>query len=204
MVAGVSLYETQKALRFYQDSGAGVVLHALDAFHTEVLGCLAGDGVKAASDRGMQKVIVETDSMLLKMATGGDNFALAPTGGLVHEIKATAASCFSSFDVYCPRSCNKVAHALAAKGRMCPSNADMYWEGVPPGGAGTIWHDPSIARHEIFWAVPARHKHEGGAMPRISVRQAVWRDPYFGSCLGRHGTKTAHRPICSPLFYYDS
>ena len=114
-----------------------MVLHALDAFHTEVLGCLAGDGVKAASDRGMQKVIVETDSMLLKMATGGDNFALAPTGGLVHEIKATAASCFSSFDVYCPRSCNKVAHALAAKGRMCPSNADMYWEGVHAGRAGT-------------------------------------------------------------------
>ena len=95
-------------------------------------------------------MIVETDSMLLKMATGGDNFALAPTGGLVHEIKATAASCFSSFDViYCPRSCNKVAHALAAKGRMCPSNADMYWEGVPAGRAGTWavsfldgpWHD---------------------------------------------------------------
>ena len=94
-----------------------MVLHALDAFHTEVLGCLAGDGVKAASDRGMQKVIVETDSMLLKMATGGDNFALAPTGGLVHEIMATASACFSSFDVsYYPRSCNSVAHELAVKG----------------------------------------------------------------------------------------
>ena len=73
--------------------------------------------VKAAGDRGMHKMIVETDSMLLKMAIGGGNLSLAQTGGLVREIMATASACFSSFDVsYYPRSCNSVAHELAVKG----------------------------------------------------------------------------------------
>ena len=62
----------------------------------------------------------------------------------------------------------------------------------------------STARHEIFWAMPARHEHEDHAVPRISARRAIWHDPHFGPCLGRYGTKTVHRPLRSPLFYYDS
>ena len=59
-------------------AAAGVVPNALDAFHVEVLGCLAG--VRAAAERGMSMVIAETDSMLLKLAIGGSDFSLAPTG----------------------------------------------------------------------------------------------------------------------------
>ncbi|RLM54353.1 hypothetical protein C2845_PM10G13210 [Panicum miliaceum] len=75
--------------------GAGVVQNALDAFHVEVLGCLAG--VRAAGKRGMIRIIAETDSMLLKMAIGESDFSLAPTGGLVHEINVAAAACFAYF-----------------------------------------------------------------------------------------------------------
>ncbi|RLN29058.1 hypothetical protein C2845_PM05G15740 [Panicum miliaceum] len=72
-------------------AGAGVVQNAMDALHVEVLGCLAG--VRAAGDRGMMQVTAETDSMILKMALGGGD-SLAPTGGLVHEIRAIAAALF--------------------------------------------------------------------------------------------------------------
>jgi hypothetical protein len=47
----------------------------------------------------MTRIIAETDSMLLKMAIGESDFSLAPTGGLVHEIKVAAAACFTSFSV---------------------------------------------------------------------------------------------------------
>jgi hypothetical protein len=62
-------------------AGAGAVPNAMDALHTEVLGCLAG--VKAAGEWGMTKIIAETDSMLLKGAVDGVDFLLAPTGGLL-------------------------------------------------------------------------------------------------------------------------
>ncbi|RLM84881.1 hypothetical protein C2845_PM04G07650 [Panicum miliaceum] len=114
-------------------AGAGVVLYAMDALHTEVLGCLAA--LKAAGDPGMRKVIAETDSMLLKMmAVGTGNFSLAPTGGLIHEIKEIAATNFTAFSMsYCSRLCNKVAHELASWGCRCSPNSDLYWDGVPTG-----------------------------------------------------------------------
>ena len=80
----------------------------------------------------MQKVIVEKDSMILKMAIDGSNFSLAPTGALVHEIKAAASSCFSVFSVsYCPRSSDSVAHERAARGCKCSPNADLSWDCMP-------------------------------------------------------------------------
>ena len=113
-------------------AGAGAVPNALNALHAEVLGCLAG--VRAAGEWGMTNIVAETDSMQLKMAIGGSEFALAPTGGLVHENKATIAAYFSSFSVnYCPRYCNSVAHELAARGCMCSPSVDLSWDSVPEG-----------------------------------------------------------------------
>ncbi|RLN41888.1 hypothetical protein C2845_PM01G36200 [Panicum miliaceum] len=115
-------------------AGAGAVPYAMDALHTEVLGCLAA--LKAAGDRGMRKVLAETDSMLLKMAVGTSDFSLAPTGGLIHEIKEIVASNFTVFSLsYCSRLCNKVAHELASWGCKSTPNSDLYWDGHgEPGG----------------------------------------------------------------------
>ena len=100
--------------------------------HVEVIGCLAG--VKTAEELGISKVTAETDSMMLKMAIGGADYSLAPTGGLVHEIKAIAAASFSLFSVsFCPRTCNRVAHELAAHGCACPPGSELVWDGVPSG-----------------------------------------------------------------------
>jgi hypothetical protein len=41
----------------------------------------------------------------------------------------------------------------------------------------------STTRHEIFWAVLARHEYEGHAVPRISARRATWPGPHLGPCL---------------------
>ena len=43
----------------------------------------------------------------------------------------------------------------------------------------------------------------GRAVSRISARRAVWYDLHFGLCLSRHSTKITHRPVHSPLFYYN-
>jgi hypothetical protein len=49
------------------------------------------------------------------------------------------------------------------------------------------------AHHEIFWAMLARHEHEGHAVPRISARRATRLGPHFGPCLGRHGTEMTRK-----------
>ena len=70
--------------------------------------------------------------MMLKMALDSDDFSLAPTGGLIHEIKASVTGCLNSFSVsFCPRLCNRVAHELAAC--TCSPNANLSWDGVPTG-----------------------------------------------------------------------
>ena len=124
-------------------AGAGVVPKALDAFHVEVLGCLAG--VQAACERGMSQVIAETDSMMLKMALDGDDFSLAPTGGLIHEIKASVTAYLSSFSVcFGHRLCNRVAHELAALGCKCSPNANLSWDGVPTGLESLVAGDLTV------------------------------------------------------------
>ena len=78
-------------------AGAGAILYSMDDFHSEVLACLAA--LKAASEKGMTRIVVETDSMMLWLAIERNTFSLAPSGGLIHEIKALAASSFISFSV---------------------------------------------------------------------------------------------------------
>lgn len=45
--------------------------HLLDAMHAEALGCL--EGIRAAVARGISKVVIETDSTLLKLAVDSNN-----------------------------------------------------------------------------------------------------------------------------------
>jgi hypothetical protein len=113
-------------------AGAGRCSFLLDAFHSEVVGCSAG--IRAAEELGMTNVVVETDSMLLKIALESNSFALAPTGGLLHEIKSMLLDSFNSWRFsFCPRECNKVAHAVTAQGCMCPPETVLSWDGTPPG-----------------------------------------------------------------------
>ena len=69
--------------------------------------------------------------MMLRSALKGSSFSLAPTGGLIHEIKVLVSSNLVFFDIlYCPRVCHCVAHALAARGCKCSPNSVLLWDGV--------------------------------------------------------------------------
>lgn len=92
----------------------------LDALQAEASACLAG--VKMAMDKGIGRVIIETDS----------TYRLASSGGLICELQCLISSCFISYVIsFVPRSCNKVAHALAALGCKCPHGDKLHWESTP-------------------------------------------------------------------------
>jgi len=97
--------------------------------HTEVIAAL--QGVKMA---GMTNVVLETDAILLEYALTNNSFRLSSVSALIHEIKAMAVACFSSFSCCrCDRGCNQVAHALADIGCNGPRGTIQYWVSPPIG-----------------------------------------------------------------------
>lgn len=51
---------------------------------------------------------------------------------MIYELKALIVSSFSNFLCkFAPRSCNKVAHVLAAKALMTPHGAKSCWDSTP-------------------------------------------------------------------------
>jgi hypothetical protein len=93
-----------------------------------------------------------------------------------------AAMCYSSW-------CGRSMHACAVSRTVCT-------------GART-WRCHLRAGHGTTRST-ARHAHEGGVVPRISTRRAIWPGPYFGPCLGRHGTKIARRHFYNYKMQFSS
>jgi hypothetical protein len=51
---------------------------------------------------------------------------------MIYELKALIVSSFSNFLCkFAPRSCNKVAHVLAAKALMAPHGVQSRWDSTP-------------------------------------------------------------------------
>ena len=112
------------------EAAAGKSLRLRDAFQSEMEACLAG--VMLADAVGVERIVVETDSLVLVQAIKYSSHRLAPTGGLICEIQSLLASNFTAFVVeFVPRTCNRVAHALAAIGCKCPQGTSLRWENVP-------------------------------------------------------------------------
>uniref|UniRef100_J3MC85 RNase H type-1 domain-containing protein n=1 Tax=Oryza brachyantha TaxID=4533 RepID=J3MC85_ORYBR len=85
---------------------AGAAVHLMDAFHAEVLAC--AEAIRSASERGMSRIELETNSMMLRQALQDNSFNLSALGGVILEIKHEISMCFHSFCVnYCRRDCNK-------------------------------------------------------------------------------------------------
>jgi hypothetical protein len=82
--------------------------------------------------------------MLLKLALESNSFALAPTGGILHEIKSML---FHSFRLwrfsFCPRECNKVPHAVTGQGCMSTHEPILNWNGTPPAVEDFVTRDIS-------------------------------------------------------------
>jgi len=111
------------------EAAAGKSVRLMDAFQSEVEACLAG--VMLAGDMGVRRIVIETIALVLAEALKSSSYRLAPTGGLIWEIQSLLASNFIAFEIVSiRRSCNKVAHALAAIGCKCPHGACLRWENV--------------------------------------------------------------------------
>ena len=90
-------------------SGWGRVNHLLNAFQAEAIACL--QGVQAACNLGIGRLILETDALKVKQALSTEEIDLSATGGLVEELKFIVSTSFVSFEcVHVPRTCNKAAH----------------------------------------------------------------------------------------------
>ena len=98
--------------------------------------------MKRTNQLGIQKIVSETDCIMIKEAIEGDGFRLAQYGELIFEVKSLICSSFSSFYMkkksyssfsvkLSPREYNKVAHALASKGCNYPINTNLVWDDTP-------------------------------------------------------------------------
>lgn len=104
---------------------------ALNPFHEEIEA--AYRGVKAAVEKGMGNIVLETDALLLKLAFEGNDYDLSSVSStLLCDLKIMIATNFVSFvGEFCPRGCNKVADMLAAHGSCLVEEPDMLMDGCP-------------------------------------------------------------------------
>jgi ribonuclease HI len=104
-------------------TGFGNLKRVLEPFHAEIIACL--QAVQRAADLGLQKVILETDALMVVQAALSSIDDRSSASGLVWELKALLRCNFSSWVVaHNPRSCNLVAHGLAALGyKLSPETA---------------------------------------------------------------------------------
>jgi ribonuclease HI len=111
-------------------AGAGFERNLMSAQHSEAIACLKG--LEHAAFLGMQNIIIETDAAAMVKACGDNSLDRSPISMLCREISAKmhyefSACCLS----YCPRTCNRVAHLLAALG-LCNVNGPVYWQDQIP------------------------------------------------------------------------
>ncbi|KAK1618800.1 hypothetical protein QYE76_024317 [Lolium multiflorum] len=96
-------------------AGTGHLKAVVSAAQAEAVACM--EALHAASDWGIQNVIVETDSSILVQSIETSDYDRAPEGVIYRDIRAFIRLNFNLVKVeFRPRGCNKVAHVLAAMG----------------------------------------------------------------------------------------
>jgi ribonuclease HI len=96
-------------------AGAGNISYAASALHAEAIAVYTG--ILYASQLGMTRVIVETDSTVLASSLKATEVDRSTIGAMVQQIRDCMQNDFTSCDVsICNRTCNKVADCLAAFG----------------------------------------------------------------------------------------
>lgn len=110
-------------------AGVGGEVFLQNAFHAELLGCVAG--LREAAKLRLNRVCLEIDATAVKTAIDGDD-RLSALGGIITELKLLPFSEFASWSVcVCPHSCNKTADAIAAYGCRSSSGFRVLWDVVP-------------------------------------------------------------------------
>jgi ribonuclease HI len=112
-------------------AGMGQLNHVADALHAESIACLKA--IEFAAEAGMGRIIIETDATLLKSALQSTEFDSTRHGVLFREAKFLLLTNFLDYNVlYCKRTCNIVAHVLAANGASLGSGGVMLWHDHVP------------------------------------------------------------------------
>lgn len=96
---------------------AGFLPNILNALHLEMFAAEAA--LHLASDLGMGRVYLETDAVLLKEALYDRAVDFSNLGVVADRLKDFMLCNFIECKtVYCPRTCNQVAHTLETKGSL--------------------------------------------------------------------------------------
>jgi ribonuclease HI len=110
-------------------AGAGRLEHVHDALSAEMYACL--EALKAYSDQGMLRVLIESDCSILVSAMKKSGYEYSPVGVLIEEAKSFIMLNFVNVEfLFIPRSCNACADELARVG----FTRDPDWPG--------LWFDP--------------------------------------------------------------
>jgi ribonuclease HI len=111
-------------------SGAGQIAHAASAAMAEAQACQ--EAVQAAATWGMGHLHIEADALNLIKALQDTSLDRTPEGVIYRDIRAFMrlnfiSICFS----HCPRTCNNLAHELAALGARHQVVRSLWLEALP-------------------------------------------------------------------------
>ena len=94
---------------------AGRMDHLTSALQAEATAC--NRAIEAASEMGINQAIFKSDSLSLVNAINSGERDLSSIGVLIREARSLCYASFDAFEfTFCKRSCNSVAHSLAAFG----------------------------------------------------------------------------------------
>jgi ribonuclease HI len=111
-------------------AGAGKIVHLASAASAEAQAC--AQALQAAADWGMLNITIESDAQNLIRALESTDFDLAPEGVIYRDIKIFINLNFESVKLnFRPRSCNKVAHAIAAMDAREENQCRLWLDSVP-------------------------------------------------------------------------
>jgi ribonuclease HI len=111
-------------------SGAEKISHVTSAAQSESIAC--EEAAKTAVEWGMMTVIMESDSKNLVRAMKSSEYDRAPEGVIYRDMRLFMLLNFNSFEfTHSPRTCNKLAHALAAYGAS-RQDKKLIWPEIIP------------------------------------------------------------------------
>jgi ribonuclease HI len=111
-------------------SGAGKLSCIASAAQAEARAC--EEAAHAASEWGVTHVLIESDSQNLVRAMQSTEFDRAPEGIIYRDLRLYMQLSFNSFEfTFAPRTCNKIAHELAAYGASRQDILTLWPESLP-------------------------------------------------------------------------
>jgi hypothetical protein len=130
-------------------AGAGRLEHVHDALSAEMYACL--EALKACSDQGMMRVIIESNRAALVSTMKKSGYELSPAGVLIEQARSFIMLNFINVEfLFSPRSCNVCAHELARIGFNGDPDQPVFWfDPLPEFVMSLVIHDcAGFAVHE--------------------------------------------------------